>query len=212
MLLTLLPMVPRSGVRVWLLALLLAAVAPAPAAASARQGEAVEVCVLVPRVESVDEGEASGELPTATPVLLVVEPLRQVRIESANGTLLWTRRASSGAALERPLSWPLPPLKPEQELVLRLQPVGAADDAYAHVRLRAGNADRLRATAVLIATLGRNPDAWLAALHTALAAGDVPLAWTLLFAPQAPASDALQELRQELIRRGCGDGDAAATS
>lgn len=192
-----------------LLALFLAVWAPLSSLARSRQGEAVEVCVLVPRVEALDEGEAVGELPTATPVLLVVEPLRQVRIETANGRLLWNRLAPAGAALERPLPWPLPPLEPEQEVVLRLQPLGAADDAYAHVRLRAAPAARLTATAVLIAQLGRSGDAWLAALRTALAAGDVPLAWTLLYAPQAPATEALLDLRRELLRRGCGDGDAA---
>lgn len=206
------PLSPQSCRRplAWLLPLALLGPAPLPLQARARQPVAVEVCVLVPRVESVDEGEAVGELPTASPVLLVVEPLRQVRIESAAGRLLWSRRAPAGAALERPLAWPLAPLKPDQEVVLRLQPVGAADDAYAHVRLRAGDAARLRATAALISTLGRSGDAWLAALHTALAAGDVPLAWTLLYAPQAPASDALQELRRELLRRGCGDAEPAA--
>lgn len=205
-----LPQQPCRRPLVWLLTLALLGFSPLPVQARARQAEAVEVCVLVPRVESVDEGEAVGELPTATPVLLVVEPLRQVRIESADGQLLWSRRAPAGAALERPLPWPLAPLKPDQEVVLRLQPVGAADDAYAHVRLRAGDAARLKATAALISTLGRSGDAWLAALHTALAAGDVPLAWTLLYAPQSPGSDALQELRRELLRRGCGDADPAA--
>lgn len=206
------PLSPQSCRRplAWLLPLALSGLSPLPVQAHSRQAEAVEVCVLVPRVESVDEGEAVGELPTASPVLLVVEPLRQVRIESAAGRLLWSRRAPAGEALERPLAWPLSPLKPDQEVVLRLQPVGAADDAFAHVRLRAGDAARLRATATLISTLGRSGDAWLAALHTALAAGDVPLAWTLLYAPQAPASDALQELRRELLRRGCGDAGSTA--
>ncbi|MBM5798154.1 MAG: hypothetical protein FJ050_02960 [Cyanobacteria bacterium M_surface_7_m2_040] len=196
--------------RRWLLPLLLLGLTPLPAPARVRQAEPVEVCVLVPRVEAVDEGEAVGELPTATPVLLVVEPLRQVRIESAEGHLLWSSQAPASGALERPLPWPLPPLKPDQEVVLRLQPVGAADDAYAHVRLRAGDGARLKATATLISTLGRSGDAWLAAVHTALTSGDVPLAWTLLYAPQSPSSDALQALRRDLLQRGCGDAEPSA--
>lgn len=190
------------------LLLVLALLVPMPAAAGVRRREAVEVCVLVPRVEPLDEGDAVGEVPTPTPVLVVVEPLHQVRIEAPGGRLLWSRTARTGEALPQPLAWPLPPLRPGEEIVLRLQPVGAGADAYAHVRLRAAPAALLEATAALISSLGRNPEAWMAALHTALTAGDVPLAWSLLYAPEAPASTPLLDLRRELVRRGCGDGDA----
>ncbi|MEB3172455.1 MAG: hypothetical protein VKL97_01175 [Cyanobacteriota bacterium] len=197
---------PISSRRSRLLVLLLALVAltPGPVVARVRGGEAVEVCVLVPRVEPLDEGDAFGDVPTATPALVVVEPLHQVRIEEPSGQLLWQRSAAGVDPLPMPLAWPLPPLQPDEEILLRLQPVGAAADAYAHVRLRASGAARLKATAELIASLASDQQAWLAALRTALTAGDVPLAWSLLYAPQAPATGPLLELRQELVRRGCG--------
>jgi hypothetical protein len=35
--------------------------------------------------------------------------------------------------------------------------------------------------------------------------GDVPLAWTLLFAPNAALSPELQELRNQVVQQGCGE-------
>ena len=192
-------------------ALLLLAVLPvlsgAAAHAAVQQGQAVELCVLVPRVEPIDEGQAFGEVPTTHPTLLVVEPLQQVRIEAASGQLLWSRRFAADQPLTGPLLWPLSGLRSSDEVVLRLQPVGAPDDAYAQVQLRAAPAARMAATAALIAALGPAPEAWMAAINRALEAADVPLAWSVLFAPQAPASQALDELRHELLRRGCGDNE-----
>ena len=39
----------------------------------------------------------------------------------------------------------------------------------------------------------------------ALEAGDVSLAWALLFEPQLPDAGDLAALRNEVVRRGCGD-------
>jgi len=187
--------------------LLLAATGLSPhsgAWAATRQGAPVQVCVLAPRVEPVDEGEALGLVPVAAPTVLVVEPLQLVRFESLDGRLLWSRRAPAGRSLPTPLPWPVAPLRPGQQVLLRLQPLGADADAFAHVRLQAAGPAVMAATAALMRTLGVGVDAWMAAINRALEAGDVPLAWALLYAPQAPVSAPLQDLRQEVWRRGCG--------
>jgi len=177
----------------------------APARAATRQGAPVVLCVLSPRVEPIDEADAFGEVPTAFPTLLVVEPLQQVRVETGQGRLLWSRQAAAGRALALPLFWPLPPLQPGQRVLLRLQPLGAAADAFAHVRLQAAGPTRMAATATLMQTLGRRVDAWMAAINRALEDGDVPLAWALLYARQAPVAEPLQSLRRQVLQRGCGD-------
>jgi len=188
----------------WIGSVLLCPLA-APLAAATRQQPPVVVCVLVPRVEALDEGDAFGEVPIATPSLLVLEPLQEVRIETADGRLLWRRRSHAAAALPSPLPWPLPPLHSRQQVVLRLQPVGSGNDAYAHVQLRAADAARLRDTSTLIARLGRQGPAWLQAINQALLADDAELAFALLVAPQAPDAGPLRALLQEVRRRGCGD-------
>ncbi len=175
-----------------------------PAVAAGRQGEPVVVCVLAPRVEPLDEGEAVGVVPLGRPALVVLEPLQQVRIEADGGRLLWSRRARLGTPLPTPLSWPLPPLQPDQQVLLRLQPQGAADDAFAHVHLRAADTARMAAATALINGLGGRPEDWIVAINGALRSGDVPLAWALLYAPQAPAAEPLEALRREIWRRGCG--------
>jgi len=179
---------------------------PPAAAIADPAASAVEVCVVAPRVEPIDEGEAIGVVPIASPTLVVVEPLQHLRIETDGGRLLWSRRAAPGQVLPSLLRWPLPPLQPDQQVVLRLQPIGAGVDAFAHVRLRAADAPRLAATADLIRRLGSRPQPWMAAINAALVDADVPLAWSLLYAPQAPAAASIEALRRELLRRGCGDG------
>jgi len=89
-------------------------------------------------------------------------------------------------------------------VLLRLQPLGAADDAFAHVRLQAAGPAAMAATTALMLTLGGRVEAWMAAINRALEAGDVSLAWALLYSPQAPASAVLQDLRQQVWHRGCG--------
>jgi len=180
--------------------------------AASRAPAPPELCVLAPRVEAVDEGDAAGEVPTASPTLLVVEPLQQLNIEAADGRLLWSRRVGSDGSLPSPMPWPLPPLRSGQEVLLRLQPLGAAADAFAHVRLRAASAPRLAATAALIDSLGSAAEAWMLAFNNALQLGDVPLAWTLLFAPQVPVGSPLEAVRSMVVQRGCGDGPPHAKS
>lgn len=172
--------------------------------AATLQSQPLQVCVLAPRVELVDAGDAFGLVPTATPSLLVLEPLQLVRLDSHDGRLLWSRRAPAGGSLPAPLTWPLAPLQPGQQVLLRLQPLGTADDAFAHVRLQAAAPAVLAATAALILSLGSSADAWLAAVNRALEQNDAPLAWALLYAPEAPSGAPLADLRDQVWRRGCG--------
>lgn len=176
----------------------------APAFALQRPADPVAVCVVSPRVEAVEEGDAAGIVPTPSPQLVVVEPLLELRIER-QGRLAWRRLAAAGQGLPVPLAWPVDPITPGEVVLLRLRPEQAPEGAFAHVQLVGASADRMASTAALMRSLGQRPLAWLAAIETALEAGDVPLAWTLLFAPQLPAAADLTALRAEVVRRGCGD-------
>lgn len=162
------------------------------------------VCVVSPRVEALSQGDARGEVPLPSPELVVIEPLQEVRIERG-GRLVWRRVARPDKPLQGPLAWPLAPIVPGEEVLLRLRPRLAPDGAYAHVELIGAQADRMQAAEALVRTLGTRPSAWGAAIEAALVAGDVPLAWALLFHPRVPADAELQALRAEVIQRGCGD-------
>lgn len=175
-----------------------------PARALLGPADPVAVCVVAPRVEPVAEVDALGVVPTPTPQLVVVEPLRELRIER-QGRLVWRQLAPAGQLLRSPFPWPLAPILPGEVVLLRLRPEPAADGAFAHVQLVGASAERMASTAALIRSLGRQPLAWLAAIESALEADDVPLAWALLFAPQLPDAADLTALRAEVLRRGCGD-------
>ena len=190
-----------------LLALAVAPVLPGPiqgGQATDRQADPVAVCVVAPRVEAVQQGDAIGVVPTPRPVLLVVEPLLEIRLERA-GRVVWRHVARSGEVITGPMAWPGLPLAPGEVVLLRLRPQQAAPGTFAHVQLIGGSAARMAQTARLMAALAHRPAAWLQAVDAALDQGDVPLAWTLLFAPNAPLSPELQELRNLVLKQGCGE-------
>ena len=191
----------------FLLALALAPVLPPPfqgLQATDRRVDPVAVCVVAPRVEAVQQGDAIGVVPTPRPVVLVVEPLLEIRIERA-GRLVWRQVAKSGQVITGPMAWPGLPLAPGEVVLLRLRPQQAGPGSFAHVQLIGGSAARMAQTARLMAALARKPAAWLKAVDAALGKGDVPLAWTLLFAPTAALSPELQELRHQVLNQGCGE-------
>ena len=162
------------------------------------------VCVVSPRVEALSQGDARGEVPLPSPELVVIEPLQEVRIERG-GRLVWRREARPGQWIQGPLAWPVAPIAPGEDVLLRLRPRLAPEGAYAHVELIGAQAERMAAAEALVGSLGDQPSAWGAAIEAALVAGDVPLAWALLFHPRVPADPELQLLRTEVIQRGCGD-------
>lgn len=197
----------RSPLLLWLTAALLPVLLPLLPALALQQRDdpaGVAVCVVAPRVEPLEDADGAGVVPVGDPSLVVIEPLQELRIERA-GQPVWQWQAPAGAALPVPLAWPTTPIQPGETVLVRLRPQQAPSDAFAHVLLVGASASRLAATATWMTSLGRSPRLWLAAIEASLQDGDVPLAWALLFAPQAPPSPQLLALRQEVIRRGCGD-------
>ncbi|MCP9915944.1 hypothetical protein [Cyanobium sp. ATX 6F1] len=164
-----------------------------------------EICVIAPRVESDADGRVGGTVPNARPTLVVAEPLGELRIERG-GQRPWSAQIPASQRAGTAIPWPLAPLKPGELAVLRLRPRGTAAGHFASVRLRAAAAPVLRSSEQLVARLGRDPRAWERAVEGALARGQVPMAWALLFDPRAPASPPLQGLRAELLSGGCGPG------
>ncbi|MEB3297447.1 MAG: hypothetical protein VKL23_07925 [Cyanobacteriota bacterium] len=164
----------------------------------------VAVCVVAPRVEALSQGDARGEVPLGAPRLVVIEPLLEVRIERP-GQPPWQRLAGQGQVIQGPLDWPVAPIAPNETVLIRLRPQLAPEGAYAHVELKGAPAGRMLAAEALVRRLGKRTNAWGMAIEQALLAGNVPLAWALLFHPSIPADPELEALRAEVIRRGCGD-------
>ena len=185
----------------WLMVLLLLGGGSCRAAVA--QLADLEVCVITPRTRLSGEGQATAEAVLPRPTLLMAGPLQELRILSA-GRLLWQQRAAAGRVLVGPFSWPLPPMTGGEHYTLLVQPPGAPDNTFARIDLRAASAAQLRTNQQRLQRLGSDPAAWLLAIDSALAAGQVTWAWALLYAPQDPRSPDLDALRREVYQRGCG--------
>lgn len=162
-----------------------------------------DVCVLTPRVEPDPDGLARAVVPVSVPTIFVRNPLTQVRILRDTRTL-WQLQTSSAEPIEGPISWPLPPLRPGEILTLKLQPVGAAGDAFASIKLQAAAAAVLARNERLLAGLGDDPALWQAAVNGARQQQDLALTSALLFAYEGPSGDDLNALRLLVIERSCG--------
>ena len=174
------------------------------AAGGSRSGVGLEVCVITPRTEIDEAGQAQALVPLPRPTILAAGPLNEVRIDR-EGKPVWRQRASSTQAIEGPISWPIEPIQPGEQLTLLLRPRGASGGDFAVIKLQGAPAAQMAANEALISRLGGDAAAWLQAVDGALDRDQVPLAWALLFAPEDPSSEKLDGLRREVFSRGCGD-------
>jgi hypothetical protein len=174
------------------------------AAGGSRSSAALAVCVITPRTELDAKGQAQALVPLPRPTILAAGPLNEVRIDRGDRPV-WRQRASSTQAIEGPISWPVEPIQPGEQLTLLLRPRGASGGDFARIQLTGASATEMSSHQALVDQLGSDAKAWLKAVDTALDRDQVPLAWALLFAPQDPRSAELDELRREVLRRGCGE-------
>ncbi len=168
---------------------------PRQAVGGSRGESSNTVCLITPRLEA-SPPVALVSLPR--PTLLAVGELNEVQLEQ-NGRLLWQQRASSATPLSGPIPWPVAPLTPGQEMLLRLRPRGAAGADFATITLRAAPAAQQQTALALLA----NPSARLNAIESAARSGRSALASELVFAPLAQVPADLETLRQELLSAGC---------
>jgi len=197
-----------------------------PAAASREDpsAAAISLCVITPRITEPTARIPAAVVAISRPTVFVIEPLIEMQILEGS-RLRWQRRAGDvspspaggsaisslpTATLEGPIPWPLPALRPGQILTLRLRPAGTGPHAFAVVQLVAPAGPRLAQGDTLLASLGRDPSRWLAAVETALARGNLSLASALLFAFEGPSAPDLDALRLRIIRSSCQPAGAAA--
>jgi hypothetical protein len=164
---------------------------------------ATSVCVLTPRLAPNAKGEAVAGVAIGSPTILSTEPLEEIRIER-EGELLWRRRALPGEPIEGPIPWPLAPIRPGQRLALLLRPQGVQDDDYAVIVLEGDPAGRMERAQQDMASLGRDPIAWWAAIQQAFDRDDISLGMALLYAFDGPGSPRIDNLRRAVFLAGCG--------
>ncbi|NDG74381.1 MAG: hypothetical protein EBX49_03395 [Synechococcaceae bacterium WB8_1B_136] len=156
---------------------------PPVAVGGSRSGSELGACLLSPW-----PGQPVG---VTTPVLLAAGPLNELRLEQGD-QLLWQQRASSTQAIEGPVAWPIRPLRPGEEITLKVRPRGASGGDFASYSLRTADAAALEANQRQLAAMGSDPNAWHRYIE-GLSPKQVPQAAALLSSPTAPAA-----LRQSL--------------
>lgn len=174
---------------------------PRQAVGGSRGESATTVCLITPRLEA----SASASPPIAlvslpSPTLLAAGELNEVRLEE-NGRLLWQQRASSTTPISGQIPWPIAPLSPGQEVLLRLRPRGAAGADFATITLRAAPAAQQQTALALLA----DPSARLNTIESTARSGRSALASELVFAHLAKVPADLDTLRQELVSAGCSN-------
>jgi len=170
---------------------------PPIAVGGSRGGGDQQVCLLSPWPLPTSKGSGSAQkteslqVGLSAPLLLAQAPLNEIRLER-NEQLLWQQRASSTAAIEGPIPWPISPLRPGEVLTLKLRPRGAAGGDFAVFRLQATSAANLKANEDQVVALGSDPRTWYSFLEH-LTPQQASTAAALLSSPNAPA-----ELRKAL--------------
>jgi len=164
--------------------------------------ESLAICLLSPAAGPEIAGRVRAVSPVAEPTIFARGQFEEIRLEQ-DGRVLWSRRGDALAPLEGPIDWPLAPLRPGQQLLLRLRPAGIEGDHFANIELVGGRATTLQASARLRRSLGRDPAAWRQAVVSALDAGRTDEALALLFDFHGPSSPELNALRREVHDRAC---------
>jgi hypothetical protein len=116
-------------------------------------------------------------------MLVTSQPLSEIVLEE-NGGVLWQELASSRQPLSPVRPWPIAPMRPGQELTLKLRAEGAAGSDYVHYRLRLADGATLVRAQALQGALAADPFAWQRLLQRAALHGDRETAAVLLSSPQ----------------------------
>ncbi|QVL53451.1 MAG: hypothetical protein KFB97_03395 [Cyanobium sp. M30B3] len=175
---------------------------PPLAVGGSRSGAGAQVCLVSPwlqtqpqRAEDPNRQQPKAVVPTATPTLLSAGPLNEVQL-LRNNRIVWQQRASSTEAISGPIPWPIEPLRPGEQAVLRLRPRGASGGDFAAITLQAADAATLQRLQSLVAALQARPEGWQSAIEREAGANPA-VAVALASAPTAPLA-----IQQALVAAG----------
>ena len=158
---------------------------PPVAVGGSRSRGGQSICLLSPLPSTeIASDEVPVDVVVSQPFLIATGQLNEVRIEKQN-KLLWKERGDSVRAIEGVIPWPIQPLKPGEEVTLKIRPRGASGGDFATFLLKAGKKEVLEANDHLIEQLGNDPVRWNQRLEK-LGPNEASLAAALWSNPKAP--------------------------
>ena len=157
------------------------------------------LCVLSPVIEASNSNEIKiSRISFDRPIIYSPYPLNEIII-SNNGQELWKKRGRSiNDRIEGIIQWPINPLKPNQEYLLRITPKGAAPGYSAKIKINTTSYESFKQLEILEKSLGNSAYKWIKTIDENLKR-DKNLAYALLFSERLPKSQILVEAKNKLI-------------
>jgi hypothetical protein len=164
---------------------------PVEAVGGSRGQHRLKLCLLSPvaiPTHPVDSSDAHGGesgmlmVPVTTPMLVTSQPLSEIVLEE-NGAVLWQELASSRQPLSPVRHWPIAPIQPGQQLILKLRAEGSGGSDYALFRLQLADNATIKMAQALQQAVATNPSGWQRRLKHAAVSGDHATAAILLSSP-----------------------------
>ena len=158
---------------------------PPVAVGGSRSRGGQSICLLspLPSTDRASDG-VLVDIVVSEPVILATGELNEVRIEKQN-KVLWKDRGDSVRAIEGHIPWPIQPLKPGEEVTLKIRHRGASGGDFATFLLKANKKEVLEANDHLIKQLGNDPVRWNQRLEQ-LGPNEASVAAALWSSPKAP--------------------------
>lgn len=167
------------------------------------------ICLLHPWLLPA-ASPSQADLAVARPVLASATPLKKIKLWGDDHTLLGeTSPLLPAKSTSTLMAWPQhwPSLEPGRRYELSLQP--ASSDNSATIVLQTASAEAFQQAQRLQERLGSDPAAWEQQIQALLTSAVTPshanraMAAQLLYAPEAPPSPRLTQLRQALQQSNC---------
>jgi len=163
----------------------------------------LRACLLTPSF-SIDNQSSIPIAQTALdqPLIFSPDPLNELTI-SKNGQILWSKNGTLEKRIEGPISWPLEPIKSNEQYLLTIRPKGTSMGESAKVIVRGNADDSFQKLDDIVISLGDNKSQWIKAINQQLKK-DKNIALTLLFSDKAPQSKILTNARKVILdKKGC---------
>ena len=163
----------------------------------------MRACLLTPSF-LIDNQSSIPIAQTAVdrPLIFSPDPLNELTI-SKNGQILWSKNGTLEKRIEGPISWPLEPIKSNEQYLLTIRPKGTSMGESAKVVVRGNADDSFQKLDDIVISLGDNKSQWIKAINQQLKK-DKNIALTLLFSDKAPKSKILTNARKVILdKKGC---------
>ena len=159
----------------------------------------ISACLISPTVFNKEDSSITVLLNFDKPLIFVKEALNEIQI-SQNKKLIWTKTASINKPIKGKIFWPLRPIKPGEQYILKLRPVGTSISQFLEIKIVTSSKEKFVNIDDLTNSLGDNVSRWTNIINEKFN-NDKNLALRLLFSEKSPKSKIFNQRRSSIIDR-----------